>query len=321
MIESDGGILIIDKEAGITSAKVVSRLRRLLGMKRVGHTGTLDPFATGVLPVCFGRATSASAYMLNWDKRYLVDIRLGYATTTMDTEGTPIEPMSDPVLCRRWLLEQQRLTAEVERLSLETKQQAPMYSAVKHQGKPLYEYARKGIEIERPARPIQVIEATMQSVREDDEGYAIVSAELHVSSGTYIRSLADLLGHRLGCGAHASALRRLTVGHFELQEAVSLNELEALFDALDGRRELFIKALTERRLVRPVADVFSKWPSYQLEQDEALRLANGQSFACSTSDGDEVAFLYEGRLIAVGAIIMGQCHTKRVFVAAETIGK
>ena len=125
MNDPDGGILIIDKQAGMTSAGVVSRIRRLLNMKRVGHTGTLDPFATGVLPICFGRATRASAYMLHWDKRYRVGIRLGYATTTMDIEGEAILPIADVGECRKWLEDESRIRQEVERLVEEKEQRPP----------------------------------------------------------------------------------------------------------------------------------------------------------------------------------------------------
>ncbi|MDD3418819.1 MAG: tRNA pseudouridine(55) synthase TruB, partial [Eubacteriales bacterium] len=234
MNDPDGGILIIDKQAGMTSAGVVSRIRRLLKMKRVGHTGTLDPFATGVLPICFGRATRASAYMLHWDKRYRVDIRLGYATTTMDIEGEAILPIADVGECRKWLEDEPRIRQEVERLVEEKEQRPPMYSAIKHRGKPLYEYARQGIEIERPMRSIRVYESVFKNLWEDEQGYPIVSVELMVSAGTYIRSLADLLGQRLGCGAHAAALRRLSVGHFDLQKALTLDELESKIDTLDA---------------------------------------------------------------------------------------
>ncbi len=306
----DGGILIIDKQAGMTSAGVVSRIRRLLKMKRVGHTGTLDPFATGVLPICFGRATRASAYMLHWDKRYQVDIRLGYATTTMDIEGEAILPIADMGECRKWLEEEPRIRQEVERLVEEKEQRPPMYSAIKHRGKPLYEYARQGIEIERPKRSIRVYESVFKNLLEDEQGFPIVSVELLVSAGTYIRSLAELLGQRLGCGAHAAALRRLSVGHFDLQKALTLEELETRIDSLDAHD-----------WVIPVADVFTHWDQYPLTEEEAVRLSNGQSFPCECADSPEVAFIHKRRLIAVGEISGGLCRTKRVFVSAESMGR
>ena len=308
MNDPDGGILIIDKQAGMTSAGVVSRIRRLLNMKRVGHTGTLDPFATGVLPICFGRATRASAYMLHWDKRYRVDIRLGYATTTMDIEGEAILPIADVGECRKWLEDESRIRQEVERLVEEKEQRPPMYSAIKHRGKPLYEYARQGIEIERPMRSIRVYESVFKNLWEDEQGYPIVSVELMVSAGTYIRSLADLLGQRLGCGAHAAALRRLSVGHFDLQKALTLDELESKIDTLDAHD-----------WVIPVADVFTHWDQYPLTEEEAVRLSNGQSFSCECVDSPEVAFIHKGRLIAIGEISGGLCRTKRVFVSAESM--
>jgi len=306
----DGGILIIDKQAGMTSAGVVSRIRRLLKMKRVGHTGTLDPFATGVLPICFGRATRASAYMLHWDKRYQVDIRLGYATTTMDIEGEAILPIADMGECRKWLEDESRIRQEIERLVEEKEQRPPMYSAIKHRGKPLYEYARQGIEIERPKRSIRVYESVFKNLLEDEQGFPIVSVELLVSAGTYIRSLADLLGQRLGCGAHAAALRRLSVGHFDLQKALTLEELETRIDSLDAHD-----------WVIPVADVFTHWDQYPLTEEEAVRLSNGQSFPCECADSPEVAFIHKRRLIAVGEISGGLCRTKRVFVSAESMGR
>lgn len=303
------GILIIDKEAGLTSAGVVAAVRRIFGMRRVGHTGTLDPFATGVLPVCLGRATAAAAYMSGWDKSYRCEVLLGYSTDTMDREGEILE-VTPPDLCRALLEEGQsaRLQAAVESLILEKSQQAPLYSAVKIAGKPLYRYAREGQSVERPVRPIQVYESRLVGLHESADGYPILTLDLTVSSGTYIRSLADLLARRLGVRGHASSLRRMSAGPYDQAQAAPLDD----------------PAIRER--VLPVGSAFIDWPSMDLTREEALDLSHGRTIGCeagrlqpasggSRSQAEGLAFFHKQDLVAVGREEDGRCRVKRVFIS------
>ncbi|NLB50849.1 MAG: tRNA pseudouridine(55) synthase TruB [Clostridiaceae bacterium] len=321
------GLLIVDKEAGLTSAQVVARVRRLSGIRRVGHTGTLDPFATGVLPVCLGRATAAATYMLNWDKAYQCQIRLGFATDTMDSDGqaTDIAPGKES-----WLpfLEGDpaailTLKETVASLASITCQQAPLYSAVKIKGKPLYKYAREGKEVERPVRPVTIYESSYLGLSRDREGYPLVAVRFLVSSGTYIRSLADQLGRQLGCFAHAASLRRLSTGHLDLSSAVRL-------DTLTGKGEL-------ERFLQPVTEAFRGWPQLPLTEQEGLDMAHGRAIPCPTDriesadpglarlapppDMDWLTFRYLDRLVAVGRREEDSCRPRRVFITPEELRK
>ncbi len=318
----DGGLIIVDKEPGLTSAAVVARLRPLLGMKRVGHTGTLDPFATGVLPICFGRATAAAGMMQRLDKAYLCEIKLGYATTSLDPEGEISERASDPGLYRRYLEESTRkdfLEAAVSALTEEKIQKPPLYSAVKVEGKRLYKYARQGETVERPDRQITVYKARLTGLREDEEGYPLLTVEFLVSSGTYIRSLADLLGRRLGCFGHAASLRRLSVGPFNLERAVTLDQLSRLFFEAGERSQAFRGLIQEKDLVLPVGEVFFNWKKKELSREEAVSLAHGRPIPCEADPEGELAFFHQDRLIAIGSAAAGTCRVSRVFAAPETI--
>lgn len=318
----DGGLIILDKQAGLTSAGLVAGLRPLLGMKRVGHTGTLDPFATGVLPICFGRATAAAGYMQKMDKAYLCEIKLGYATTSMDREGEISERAPDEASYRRFLEDassRASLESTVASLTRETSQKAPLYSAVKVGGKRLYKYARQGEEVEPPDRPITVHEASLVGLREDEDGYPLVAVEFLVSSGTYIRSLADLLGRRLASFGHAASLRRLSVGPFGLEQAVSLDRLGRLFREEGEKPGSFRDRIQAEGLVFPVGEVFRGWNKKELSREEAVSLAQGQTVACGPEVVAELAFFHKERLIAIGGAADGICRVTRVFTDPGTI--
>lgn len=315
------GILLIDKDPDLTSAAVVSRLRRLLGMKRVGHTGTLDPFATGLLPVCFGRATAVAAYVQEWDKSYRCGIRLGFATTTMDPEGQ-VTDRADPAALRDYLpggKGRGRLEEALTSLTRETLQQAPAYSAVKIQGKPLYQYAREGKEVDRPLRPIRVYEARLLDVTEDGEGRPLVMAHFRVSSGTYIRALADLLGRKLACYGHAASLRRLSVGHFQLDQALKLESLFSLFDERDKDPQALRAALEDRGAILDIGQAFLDWPRQDLTRPQALDLAQGRPLALPGAAGGRCAFFFQDRLVAVGQIEAGLGRVNRVFLSPDQL--
>jgi len=214
------GILNIDKPQGWTSHDVVAKVRRLSGEKRVGHAGTLDPLATGVLLVCLGQATRVSEYLMRGRKVYRAAVYLGLTTDTYDAEGrvTAGAPEVNVTLSQL----EEALSAFVGRIE----QMPPMYSALKHQGTPLYKLARQGKTIERKLRPVEISDIKLL-----DWSSPVLTIEVACSPGTYLRSLAHDLGQRLGCGAHLSSLTRLASGHFTLEEAISLDALSEAFAA------------------------------------------------------------------------------------------
>jgi tRNA pseudouridine55 synthase len=208
------GVLLLDKPAGWTSNAALQKAKRLFNAAKAGHTGTLDPFASGLLPICFGQATKFSSYALHGDKAYRAVLKLGVTTTTGDLEGEVLE--TRPVAVR--------LDAVNELLPKFTgtiQQTPPMYSALKHQGKPLYEYARAGIEIERKPRAVTLFSLAAEKLDGDE-----LSISVHCSGGTYIRTLAEDIGKALGCGAHLIVLERTASGAFSLEQSVSLEALE-----------------------------------------------------------------------------------------------
>ncbi|MGQ9920035.1 MAG: tRNA pseudouridine(55) synthase TruB [Desulfobacca sp.] len=202
------GILVIDKPAGPTSFQVVQQVRRCLGLKKVGHLGTLDPFATGVLPLCLQEATRLTPFLLDCPKTYRATMRLGEATDTQDLTGTVISRSSQ-------LPDPTSIGPTLAALVGEHWQTPPMYSAVQVQGRRLYQYARQGLSVAVPPRPIHVLAITLETIDLPDVTFTVTC-----SKGTYIRTLAADLGRQWGCGAHLRALRRLAVGPFTLEQAV-----------------------------------------------------------------------------------------------------
>ncbi|AEF99715.1 tRNA pseudouridine(55) synthase TruB [Methylomonas methanica] len=214
------GIVLLDKRLGVSSNKALQEVRRLLNANKAGHTGSLDPLATGLLPLCFGEATKVSGLMLDDDKRYQVTLRLGQMTDTGDSEGTIVEEMPIPAFTETELLSSlQRFTGSIEQVP-------PMYSALKHQGKKLYELAREGKTVERQPRRI-----TIYALHLLDFDSETITLDVECSKGTYIRSLAEDLGHAMGSCATVTALRRTAAGMFRLENAHTLEQLEAMSDA------------------------------------------------------------------------------------------
>jgi tRNA pseudouridine55 synthase len=233
------GILIIDKPAGLTSHDVVARARRVLRERRIGHTGTLDPFATGVLVLLVGRATRLAQFLAGAEKEYEATIRVGYATDTGDLTGARRdEGARDARACAT--LKAEEIEAALVTLRGEIEQTPPMYSAKKVQGKKLYELARRGEEIERKAVPVEVsvFEALKASdgalLRKNEDGTCDLSARVVCSAGTYVRVLAESVGEHLGVGAHLSSLRRTRAGEFLIKDAVTL---ERLYDLAEAHQE------------------------------------------------------------------------------------
>ena len=238
------GVLLLDKPLGLSSNRALQAVRRLYSAEKAGHTGTLDPLATGLLPLCFGEATKFSGELLNADKRYLATVQLGVTTETADAEGAVLERR--PVAVNREQIEL-ALAAFVGQIE----QVPPMYSALKRDGKPLYEYARAGIEVERVARRVTIHQ--LHPVNGDDglaEGR--FDFEVRCSKGTYVRTLAADIGERLGCGAHLAALRRAGIGTLDVAQAHTLAMLEELAvearDALLAPPDALLADLAEARL-------------------------------------------------------------------------
>lgn len=211
------GIILLDKRLGVSSNKALQEVRRLFNANKAGHTGSLDPLATGLLPLCFGEATKVSALMLDDDKRYQVTVKLGVMTDTGDAEGQIIETKPVPPLS----IEQ--LESCLKKFTGQQAQVPPMYSALKHNGKKLYELARDGITIEREPRNITIYEINLLEYTPDT-----LTLDVACSKGTYIRSLAEDIGHDLGCGGTVTALRRTQAGQFQLHEAQTIEQLSAM---------------------------------------------------------------------------------------------
>lgn len=206
----------------MTSNSALQKVKYLYQAKKAGHTGSLDPLATGVLPLCFGEATKVSHYLLDSDKTYVAKCILGSVTTTGDSDGEVIATHSVPVLNKAQLL---KLLASFTGIQQQT---PPMYSALKHNGRPLYEYARKGIEIERKSRQITIFDIKLLNFVTDKDSQAFIEIEVHCSKGTYIRTLCEDIGQTLGCGAYISELRRTISGPFSLAQSITLEDLNQI---------------------------------------------------------------------------------------------
>lgn len=216
------GILVVNKPEGISSAGVVNRLKRLVKVKKIGHTGTLDPFATGVLPIAVNQATRISKYFLEGVKGYHAQVTLGIETDTCDCTGAVTHTASSDILSA---LGSDQVKEVVAGFLGVQEQIPPAYSALKHNGQPLYKLARQGQIIEKPPRPIEIMAIAMENYRMDINGHPVFDMPVTCSGGTYIRSLAHDIGAILGCGAHLSALQRTMAGQFKIEHAVDLDLL------------------------------------------------------------------------------------------------
>ncbi|MBL0418769.1 tRNA pseudouridine(55) synthase TruB [Ramlibacter sp. AW1] len=231
------GVLLLDKPLGLSSNNALQKAKWLLRAEKAGHTGTLDPLATGVLPLCFGAATKFSQLQLDADKTYEAVAVLGLRTRTGDAEGEVVErrPVGDITL--------ERLEAVRRAFTGPIRQVPPMHSALKKDGKALYEYARAGEDVERAPRDVVIHELHIEPGAVSDEGQPTLRIRARVSKGTYIRTLGEDIGAALGCGAHLSALRRVATGHFEVGQCVTLEALEALPEAERAERLLPAESL------------------------------------------------------------------------------
>jgi tRNA pseudouridine55 synthase len=274
------GVLLLDKPAGLSSNIALQKAKRLFRAEKAGHTGTLDPFATGLLPLCMGEATKFSQFLLDADKEYLALVKLGVRTSSGDPEG-------DVIAERSVSLGQADVQDALAGFIGEIEQVPPMHSALKHAGRPLYEYARKGIEIERKARRVVVRELEIQSFAGDMCALRVLS-----SKGFYVRALADDLGEALGCGAHLQGLRRTGVGPFRIEQAQTLEGLYELEETERDRRLMPADIMVEALTVLPL-DLEAAW---QICHGQAIwlpRLTVGQQFRL---------YAPEGRFLGVGEV-------------------
>jgi tRNA pseudouridine55 synthase len=249
------GVLLLDKPAGLSSNDALIKAKRLLNAEKAGHTGTLDPFATGLLPLCFGEATKFAQDLLDADKTYETVVHLGRRTSTGDTEGEVVETREVSVSLSQIESVLPRFTGDIEQVP-------PMYSALKRDGKPLYEYARAGVTLEREARPVTIHALELIAYQAP-----LLSLRVRCSKGTYIRVLGEDIGAALGCGAHLHALRRVQVGNLGMDQAVTLEQF--------GAHEEAVRA----DLLAPVDALLRSFPAVQLTDELAKRFLHGQRLA------------------------------------------
>ena len=281
------GIVIIDKPAGWTSQDVTARLRRVFGTRRIGHGGTLDPMATGVLPVFVGRATRGVEFFEHAEKTYETELLLGVATDTEDTTGT--------VLTRREVsVTQEQLTVVLERFRGEIMQIPPMYSALKVNGQKLCDLARKGRQVERQPRPVTIHELTLLS-REGDT----LHLRMRCSKGTYIRTLCADIGEALGCGGCMQALRRTQAGEYTIAEAVPLQQL--------------LEAAEPETYLRDVDTMFRGYPGVKLTVNQEKRCRNGNAFSVSLPGGTYRAYSQSGEFLMLAKVEDGVMSTIKSF--------
>ena len=289
----------MDKPAGISSNDVVQQAKRLFGAQKVGHTGSLDPLATGVLPLCFGEATKFSQYLLDANKTYWTRIRLGVSTETGDADGEVIAQVDATAIT------QTQVSDALETFVGEIEQIPSMYSALKHQGQPLYKLARQGIEVERAPRTVTIYSAELLQFAE-----AYIELRVHCSKGTYIRSLAEDLGAALGCGGHVSALRRLAAGPYAEAQAVTLEQVSVIGDPQEMDA-----------LLLPVASAVSSWPSVRLHEDTAHYVRQGQPVQVAHAPTHGWVQIFESaeedRFLGVGEVLTDGRIAPRRLVASD----
>ena len=276
------GVLLLDKPVGLSSNDALIKAKRVLNAKKAGHTGTLDPFATGLLPLCFGEATKFSQDLLEADKTYEATVHLGIMTTTGDTEGEVVEQLPVDATV-------EQIETVLARFRGPILQVPPMYSALKRDGKALYEYAREGITLEREARPV-----TINGLALVEYTAPFLKILVTCSKGTYVRVLGEDIGAALGCGAHLNALRRVEVGNLAGQDMITLEDLLAHPDPLS--------------LLKPVDALLSTFPALELTPELAKRFLQGQRLALGKEavtvppEEGRVRVYHDGRLLGTGQL-------------------
>jgi len=287
------GVLLLDKPTGMTSNAALQKARWLFNAEKAGHTGTLDPLATGLLPLCFGEATKFAGELLDADKSYRATLRLGVTTDSADSDGSVLLTRPVEVDADKWRTAMADYRGEIDQVP-------PMHSALKRDGKPLYEYARQGIELPREARRITIYRLELVSFSGDD---AVIDVDC--SKGTYVRTLAADLGEALGCGAHLTALRRTRIGKLDLADAISLEQLEAL-DAADRDARL-----------SPMDMLLADVPIASLNPFEVERVTHGQGIRWEGVPGSRKRlYAPEGRFLGLAEQAAdGWLNPRRMVVA------
>jgi tRNA pseudouridine55 synthase len=287
------GVLLLDKAIGASSNQVLQQVKRLYQARKAGHTGSLDPLATGMLPICFGEATKVSAYLLNADKHYRVTGQLGIATETGDSEGQISKR------CELPHLDEQTLTQVLEQFRGEIKQVPPMYSALKHQGKRLYEIARAGDVVAREPRQVVISELRLIECSGD-----LLTLDVSCSKGTYIRSLIEDIGEALGSCAHVVSLRRTGVAPFVSANMVTYDHLQRV--AANDPSGLM-------DFLAPVDSVLQHWPAVHLDSKQSQSITQGQSLSWPVSDVLNWCRIYQERdFIGIGQVERGRLHPRRM---------
>ena len=276
------GVFLLDKPQGMSSNDIMQKVKRVFQANKAGHTGALDPLATGMLPICLGEATKFSQFLLDADKRYVVTAKLGERTDTSDAEGQVVE--TRPVN-----VEIPQILTALEQFRGDILQVPTMFSALKHNGKPLYEYARAGITVEREARPITIFELNFIEYQAP-----FLTLEVHCSKGTYIRTLVDDLGEVLGCGAHVTVLRRTAVADYPAEKMMTWDALQALAEQGDLDQHLL-----------PIDTAVSKLPALKLNAEQSKGIGFGQrvKFANEAKLRGQVRFFSDKNIFLGVALI------------------
>jgi len=280
------GMLLLDKRSGISSNHALQEVKRLFGAAKAGHTGSLDPLASGLLPICFGQATKLSQFLLNTDKRYSVDIKLGVSTTTGDAEGDIIARLIVPELNKL------AIKSILKKFTGDIIQIPPMHSALKHDGVRLYELARKGISVKRKPRPVTIHELILVDYQE-----GLLRLNVYCSKGTYIRSLAEDIGATIGCGGFVNRLQRTAVGDFDISAAIDLETLKLMRTDSDRRNYL----LPPDRAVRSM-------PLLEFSDESIFAIRQGQTVLMSNTCAQGLVRLYTEaqEFVGIGEVLSDQ---------------
>ena len=279
------GVFLLDKPQGMSSNDIMQKVKRIFQANKAGHTGALDPLATGMLPICLGEATKFSQFLLDADKRYLVTAKLGECTDTSDAEGQIVET-------REVNVKTPEILTALEQFRGDILQVPTMFSALKHNGKPLYEYARQGITVEREARPITIFELNFI-----EYNAPYLTLEVHCSKGTYIRTLVDDLGEALGCGAHVTMLRRTAVADYPTEKMLDWHALQSLAEQQD------LNLLDA--LLLPMDTAVAKLPALTLNESQTQGIGFGQRIKFDNPNrlqGQVRLFSHENRFLGVAVI-------------------
>lgn len=300
------GIVLVDKSQGASSNQILQKVRAVYNATKAGHTGALDPLATGMLPICLGEATKFSQYLLESDKTYLVTAKLGERTDTSDAEGQIVETRDVNVTEAEILKHKASLTGAI-------KQVPTMFSALKHNGQPLYKLARQGITVEREARPITIFSFELLRFEGDEADF-----EVHCSKGTYIRTLIDDLGQLLGCGAHVKVLRRTKVASYPIEKMLTFDQVQALKDDhMDAEGQVDYAALDSHLL--PIETALEQLSSISITPAEIKTLRHGQTVLTEQADCAEIK-AYDAvtkEFVGVVTAASGVLKSKRLVVTED----